>query len=155
MHVVDDSGEFGSEVIDDGFVDEDDSIIYWDAPTANAACGAALYLYLQDRCKHWNPESVSFQYFPGVTAGCGVYKYHDWVTFRDGSQCDMIALFYAKNYISEEEEAAMEAAALAADAEREAKAKADAEKIAQDGRLYNPLTGGWRNKSASFKSLNT
>ena len=97
MNIVNNSGEFGSEIVEEATLND----IYYDAPSANAACGIGLYQYLKDNCRYWNPNSIHFQYFEQEqTSGVGMLLYEDSATFytEDDFSCDLLIEFYPKNF---------------------------------------------------------
>lgn len=100
MNVVNNSGEFGCEIIKEGLLND----IYYDAASVNAACGVALYQFLKDNCRYWNPQNVRFRYFEeDQTTGVGILEYEgDSAFYSDEDSYDLLIQFYPKNFDKED-----------------------------------------------------
>ena len=99
VEIVNNSGQFGDEIISEGFYDEEEC---HDISTANAACGAAIYNTLKDTCKIFDPSYVWFSFF-GVdeeateTLDYGYYMFQGSVTMRSGEVLEITVTCMPKN----------------------------------------------------------
>jgi hypothetical protein len=99
VEIVNNSGQWGDEVVSEGFYDEEE---YHDISTANAACGAAMYNALKDACKIFDPSNVWFSFF-GVGEEAteeldyGYYMFMGSVTMRTGEVIDITVTCIPRN----------------------------------------------------------
>lgn len=112
VEIVNNSGQWGDEIISEGFYDEEE---YHDISTANAACGAAIFNALKDACRIFDPSRVWFTFYSAVEQegqerqgnqegeeptqklDYGYFMFMGSVTMRSGEELDITVTCVPKN----------------------------------------------------------